>query len=492
MSSPVFPYGTSIAVDKNIPSPVYVQIANGLVALIRNGQLKTDTRLPGTREMAAIISLHRNTVIAAYNELISQGWAIAKPSQGTFVINKLPINRPVDIGKSGPTDGKKASIWFNRREHLDNYDTGYQNYLTIDEGVPDVRLAPIDLINRAYKNVVKHSYQNRHLSYTDPRGDTDLRNQLQSYLQATRGINVSTAQILITRGSQMGIYLASQTLIQQGDQVVVGDTNYLNTNLTFQDAGASLISCPVDHAGLNTEALEKICQSHSIKVVYVTPHHHHPTTATLTAERRLHLLRLAENYDFVIIEDDYDYDYHYERAPIMPLASADVQGRVIYLGGISKLVAPVYRIGYMIGPSEYLDATARFRKIIDRQGDTILERAFAHLFQMGDIQRHAKKALQIYRHRWQAFGDSLESLPKGILHFKRPAGGMAYWVGLDKAYHWDTVSEMLLQHKVVIPDYAKYDHHELGHNHIRLGFASLNDEERNSFIDTLHKVLKLL
>ncbi|MEQ8714628.1 MAG: PLP-dependent aminotransferase family protein [Cyclobacteriaceae bacterium] len=435
MSSPVFPYSSSLTLYKNAPTPIYLQLANGLVELIKNGQLSTDTRLPGSREMAGILGLHRKTVIAAYNELISQGWAVAKPSKGTFVINKLPIDSPVKIKEHDKTEDKKVEIWYKRRDHLIRTDSYPPNHLVVDEGIPDVRLAPIDLINRAYKNVVRRGYQYKHLSYADPKGDADLRAQLQSYLQSTRGINVSTEQILITRGSQMGIYLASQTLIEAGDQVVVGDTNYINTDLTLLDSGAEIVRCAVDQDGLDTVALEAICRSHRIKLVYVTPHHHHPTTATLTAERRLQLLQLAERYDFAIIEDDYDYDYHYERSPIMPLASADVRGRVIYLGGISKLVAPAYRIGYMIGPEQYIDATSQYRRIVDRQGDTLLERAFAQLFQMGDVQRHAKKALQVYRQRWQLFGDALASLPEGMLQFQRPSGGMAYWVGLHEDYH---------------------------------------------------------
>ncbi len=492
MNSPVFPFDSSITLDKKALVPVYIQLANGLIELIEKGQLKTEVRLPGSRDMAEIMGLHRKTVIAAYNELISQGWAVAKPSKGTFVINKLPLDNPIEIGTPIPGVRNIVSFQYRKREHLVHDETIYSHHLIVDEGTPDVRLAPVDIINRAYRNVVRHSYQYKHLSYANPKGDNELRAHLQSYLQATRGLNMSSEQILITRGSQMGIYLASQTLICPGNTVVVGETNYINTNLTFEDAGASLVNCAVDEDGLDTESLEQICLEKKVKLVYVTPHHHHPTTATLSATRRLHLLRLAEKYDFVILEDDYDYDFHYARSPILPLASADVQGRVIYLGGVSKLVAPVYRIGFMIGPAAYIDATARYRRIIDRQGDTLLERAFAQLFQFGDIQRHSKKALQIYRHRWQEFGNKLDNLSSGILTYERPSGGMAYWVGLNTVFHWDTVHKRLLEHKVVIPSYSKYDQHQLGHNHIRLGFASLNDDELETFFSRFSKVLNEL
>ncbi|MEM8895502.1 MAG: aminotransferase class I/II-fold pyridoxal phosphate-dependent enzyme, partial [Bacteroidota bacterium] len=256
MSSPVFPFQSSIDLKKNGSKPIYLQLADGLAQLIKKGRLKSDYKLPGSRQMAELMNLHRKTVIASYNELISQGWAVTYPSKGTYVINKLPVDYYRSLDNQITSAKADAPFWFKKRNHLLGEETEYRNHLIVDEGTPDVRLAPLDLITRAYNSIVKRGYQYKYLSYADPRGDVELRNQLQNYLQSTRGISAPIEQILITRGSQMGIYLASHTLIESGDNIVVGETNYINTNLTFKDAGATLITCTVDDQGLDTTILE--------------------------------------------------------------------------------------------------------------------------------------------------------------------------------------------------------------------------------------------
>jgi GntR family transcriptional regulator/MocR family aminotransferase len=121
----------------------------------------------------------------------------------------------------------------------------------------------------------------------------------------------------------MGIYLAAQVLVQPGDVVVVGETNYWVADAGFTQAGARLVRVPVDEHGVVVEAIEEVCRRGPVRAVYLTPHHHHPTTVTLRADRRIRLLQLAETYRFAVVEDDYDYDFRYQGSPILPLASAD-------------------------------------------------------------------------------------------------------------------------------------------------------------------------
>ena len=171
----------------------------------------------------------------------------------------------------------------------------------------------------------------------------------------------------------MGIYLSSKLVLKDNDYVIVGATNYSAADLTFKYAGATLLRVTVDSDGINTAEIEQLCKKHSIKAVYVTSHHHHPTTVTLSADRRIHLLNLAQTYHFALIEDDYDYDFHYNHAPILPLASHDTNGNVIYIGSVCKTVAPVFRVGYLIAPAAFVEEAANLRRFIDRQGDSLLE-----------------------------------------------------------------------------------------------------------------------
>ena len=192
--------------------------------------------------------------------------------------------------------------------------------------------------------------------------------------------------------------MSSQLLLQKNDTIVVGNTNYESADSTFLNQQAKLKRVLVDKKGIVTDEIENLCKVQQIKAVYVTSHHHHPTTVTLSAKRRIHLLNLARQYNFAIIEDDYDYDFNYNHAPILPLASHDTNGNVIYIGSVCKTVAPVFRIGYLIASKEFVDEASKLRGFVDRQGDALLELTFADFIKSGDLDRHIRKVMKMQLH----------------------------------------------------------------------------------------------
>jgi len=265
----------------------------------------------------------------------------------------------------------------------------------LNDGISDGRLTPINDIARTYRRISAKKNVFAHLSYGSTYGNNTLREVLVTYLNETRGLHITKENVLITRGSQMGIWLSSQLLLQKETIIVVGQTNYASADATFLNQNATVKRVSVDENGIVTEEIEQLCQQQQIKAVYVTSHHHHPTTVTLSAKRRIHLLNLARNYNFAIIEDDYDYDFNYNHAPILPLASHDTNGNVIYIGSVCKTVAPVFRVGYLIASKEFVDEAAKLRGFVDRQGDALLELTFAAFIQSGDLDRHIRKVMKI-------------------------------------------------------------------------------------------------
>ncbi|WP_273565452.1 PLP-dependent aminotransferase family protein [Maribacter halichondriae] len=328
-----------------------------------------------------------------------------------------------------------------------------------------------------------------HLSYGSTYGNTALREVLVDYLNATRGLHIAKENVLITRGSQMGIWLSSQLLLKKNDVVVVGNTNYDSADATFLNQQARLIRVLVDKHGIVTDEIENLCKQQQIKAVYLTSHHHHPTTVTLCAQRRIHLLNLARQYNFAIIEDDYDYDFNYNHAPILPLASHDTNGNVIYIGSVCKTVAPVFRIGYLIASKEFVDEVAKLRGIVDRQGDALLELTFADFIKSGDLDRHIRKVMKIYKQRRDLFCKLLKDELGGFFQFETPKGGMAVWTKLNANYSWATISEVARKHKLEIGDWQRYDTAKLKHNYIRIGFAAYDEEEIHELINRLKKTI---
>ena len=466
-----------LSVDKNAKQPAYLQLANQLIQLIRTGELRAGQKLIGTRSLAELLDIHRKTVVQAYDELLVQGWLESKTGSGTYVADTLPEVEPQKLSKQTlekVNPAKKAGFTFIQPPHLrrDVLTSGYA--LHLDDGFPDPRLAPLSELSRVYRSQLLLGNQYVKLGYGDTKGSGWLRQELSSYLNETRGLKITPENILITRGTVMGIHLASTGLVQRGDMVVTGKMSWGTATTNFVQAGANIEQIEVDEYGLVVEELEKLCQQKTVRLVYVTSHHDYPTTVTLRADRRLSLLKLAEKYGFIVFEDDYDYDFHYLSKPLLPLASADRSGMVLYCGSFTKAISPAFRVGYLVGPEDVIAHLARLRRIIDRQGDLMLENTVAELLQSGVIERHLRKSLKEYRRRRDVFAELLQNELSKYLKFQLPDGGMAIWALFDKSVDLERLAERCLKHDLFFSN-GKHLHPTL--NGTRLGFASSSEEE---------------
>lgn len=486
----ILPYKSLIQLKRDSNLSLYIQICNSFITLITNGTLLPASRLPSSRILADLIDVNRNTVKLAYEELINQGWAESVERKGIFVISNLPIltkNRlehPVTN-----IDAEASFVWTN------SFETGLispnfqKSTLTIDDGFPDVRLTPVDHLMREYRSISKKFYGKNFLKYGDSKGSERLRVALSGYLSNTRGLVANQNNILITKGSQMGIYLAARLLINSSDSIAVGTSNYGPADKTFKHFGAQLIRIPVDDFGMDVSYLEQILEHKVIKAVYIIPHHHFPTTVTMNMERRLKLLDLAKTYRFAIIEDDYDFDFHYNNKPYIPLASIDHNHNVIYIGSITKTFAPALRIGFLIGPSKFVEASTALRQLIDKQGDSLLEEAFASLIENGDMERHFRKSLKIYKNRRDLFCEILHSSFRDSIEYKIPEGGLAVWSMFDKTIDLKKLSQFAGKQGLSIGDGSFYKNDVFDDNGLRLGFASINESEMQQAFEILKSVL---
>lgn len=373
-----------ITIDRNAGQPVYLQITNAFIQNIRRGRLRKGLKLPGSRRVADLLNVNRMTVITAFDELQSQGWIETVPRKGTFVKHSLPDITPQKIhqeknlrsypGQTSFSIDKKKMVSFPISESRG------ADKLIINDGFPDVRLAPIDELITTMKRLSKQPVFRKYLRYGSSKGTDIFRSTLSDYLKDTRGIPASLENIFVTRGAQMAINLAAKLLIEPGDHVIVGEPSYFGASITFKQNGGILNRVQVDEQGMDVDRVEKLCRTKKIRLVYVIPHHQHPTTVTMPPERRLKLLKLAEEYKFAIIEDDYDYDFHYASSPMLPMASLDEHGSVIYIGTLTKTFAPAVRVGFMVAPENFINFAAGLRRTMDWQGDPLMEVALLELY----------------------------------------------------------------------------------------------------------------
>lgn len=493
----MLPYKTIITIERECGIPLYLQICNEFIKKISCGEISSGLKLPGSRRLSELLEVNRRTVTSAYEELEAQGWLEVKPNQGCFVSSKLPIthSRPLESGIQ--RDHKAESVFSlnGRLDFLDHYQAPKTSgvELVIDAGYPDVRLAPIRSLTKNISGIMNGNRSVKLLNYSDSfNGDLLLRNEVIKYLAETRSINITTDNVMITRGSLMAFSNIFRVLLQPGDNVIVGDVSFKVANDIIRIAGGNLVKVPLDEQGINVDAIERACQKQVIRAVFIMPHHHNPTTVSLSAERRMKLLMLAEKYKFAIIEDDYDFDFHYSSSPILPMSSSDRSGSVIYVGSLSKTVAPGLRTGFIVAPANFIKELSRLSRFIDCHGNMALERAIAMLFEEGEIRRHMKKALKAYHLRRDLFCRLLKEQLGDLVSFQLPEGGLAVWVTFDNRIDLPRLREVAIEKGLMISKSVFSDAEGNKLNAIRMGFASLNEKEIEEAIGLLAKSVGLL
>ena len=480
----MLPFERIITIDRTSKIPIYRQIAISFINAISQGVIKANTHLPSTRDLAKLLAVHRKTIVAAYEELEAQDWVISVPRKYVAVSAKIPNLKPK---KWTEEEGNMSSyatpfdLPFKQITPPKQKTSPFLPSVIIDDGFPDVRLSPIDDLLKIYRSYTSKKHSIRNATFGSAQGSLKLREVLADYLSETRGLNIEKEHILITHGAQMSIYLAAQLLLTQGDIVVVGRPNYGKATQVFEQTGARVVEVGVDDNGIIVEEVQAICEQQPIKAIYVIPHHHYPTTVTLSIDRRIALLKLSQQYRFAIIEDDYDYDYHYASSPYLPLASSQHNGTTLYIGSFSKLLDPSIRIGFMVAPFNFIEQGVALRKLIDVGVDGYMQNALAELIKQGELKRHIKKAKKCYFARRDYLDQLLQEHLSVHITYTLPSGGMAIWVVLNPSHQLANISkhpQVAIKQSVV----------EL--NAFRFGFASMNEGELEQAVLLLKAIIE--
>jgi len=485
--------------DVGAQIPSFARLAQLIGAEIRRGRLRPGERLPGTRALAAQLGLGRNTLVAAYGELVAEGYVVTHATGGTFVAEGMPEHpvRRLPKPKPPPEAQYRAQTGFEFEPRvLQRADDPPASDFSLFGGVPDLRQFPSALLARAYRRALRGRAPSA-LDYTTPFGDVRLRTALAQMVSATRALSATAEQILVTHGSQMAIDLVARALIRPGDRVAVEEIGYKPAWAALKQAGASLVHLPVDEQGLAVGDLETALQSGPIRAVYLTPHHQYPTTVALSVGRRLRLLELAAKHRIAIIEDDYDHEFHYDGRPLASLSGTDGTSVVVYVGTLAKVLAPGLRLGFIAAPQPLIQTLGALRFHVDRHGDTTTERAVAELIEEGELARHIRRMRRTYHARRDAFAGLLHRHLGSALSFTLPAGGMALWAQASPEV--DTSAwlaraaasgvHFALGSSYVAPGVSRRRARHF-HQHLRLGFARYDETELETAVRRLALALR--
>jgi GntR family transcriptional regulator/MocR family aminotransferase len=421
--------------------PLQARLRLALVRAILDGRLDSGAALPSSRELAAILNVSRNTVTAAYLQLVDEGFLEARPRSGVFVALGARPPSPAASERYAGTGASplRSPAWDTRvlrslslRPTLAKPEQWREYAYPFVYGTYDPQLFPTE----DFRDCCAKSLARSQLPHWTPDLETDdvaeLIEQIRTHVLPRRGVFALKEEIILTVGTQHAYYLLAEALFDETTRLGLEEPGHPHARNSFALRQPHPIGIAVDHEGLVVDALP------ALDYLYVTPSHQSPTTATLSLERRQWLLRKAELQDFVLIEDDYEAENLYAGTPMPALKSLDKSGRVIYIGSVSKSLSPVLRLGYIVAPSALVKEIRVLRHAMVRHPSAFLQHAYALFLSLGHNESHARRVNQAMQERLGLAAQVMrEVLPD--FEFTLPQGGASIWV---RAPAWVDAAEL--------------------------------------------------
>src|SRR5579885_1209997 len=354
-----------MALDFASETPLYRQISVWFQRAILAGHLQPGQRVPSTRALAKELGISRIPVLSAYELLIAEGYFQPFVGAGTCVSESIPdaAYRPARdaAAKAAPVEpGPPATRAISRR--ASGMTGPAQAWLGRCRGCTDLEHFPIGtwskLVNRHARKISRDI-----MGYGDPMGYGPFREAVAEYLGAFRAVRCDPSQIMVTTGAQQGLLISAMALLDPGDEAWVEEPGYPGTHQALQAAGARLVPVPVDGEGLKVEY--GIAAAKLARAAFVTPSHQFPLSVTMSAPRRIELLSWAARTGSWIVEDDYDSEYRFCGNPIASLQGLDSEGRVIYVGTLTKVMFPALRLGFIVVPKDLVSSFLNIRNAND-------------------------------------------------------------------------------------------------------------------------------
>lgn len=344
-------------------------------------------------------------------------------------------------------------------------------------GYPDAALFPVEQLNQIFESaLIAHGRDS--LQYTGVSGMPRLREQIAARM-AREGIACGTDNVLILHGSQQGLDLVARMLIDKGDVVMTENPTFLGALIAFNPYEPRYVAVPMDGDGMDMEALERaLGRSAGVKLLYTVPDFQNPTGVSMSLDRRKRLIELAHRFDFVILEDSPYRELRYQGDPIPSLKSLDADGRVIYLGSFSKILAPGLRIGWAVASEEFMQQLSLLKLAADTQCSTLNMFAVSLYLDHYDLDRHIESIRSAYQRKKDLMLDTIAKTFPQCVSFTKPSGGLFTWLTFPESFDAGRfmIERAVPEAKVAYVPGTSFFPVRQEPNHARVSYATQSDQ----------------
>ena len=481
-----------VHIRRNEHASLQTQIREALVAAILDGQLAREEPIPSTRKMAKSLGVSRNTVVLAYQGLLDDGYLMARERSGYYVSEKAietaapPKLAVKQAAAAGSVDWSRRLTMRPAAQANVSKPLDWQSYpYPFIYGQVDHNLFPLaewrDCARQALGKKWLGSWTNDTWAHDDPL----LVEQIRRRILPRRGIMASDDEILVTLGAQNALYLLTALLVGPETRVGMEEPGYTDIRNIFSLSTPNVALLPVDEKGLVPSESFNACD-----VVFTTPSHQFPTTVTMPLERRLELLKRAARHDVLIIEDDYEFETNYVNEPCPALKSLDDEGRVIYVGSLSKTLFPGLRLGFMVAPASVVAQARALRRLMVRHAPNNNQRTAALFLSLGHHDTLIRRLHRAYRSRWEVMGEALNRhLPDAS---RVPSfGGTSFWVkGPQRLDSEDMARQAAARGVLIEPGRIAFGTADAPRNFYRLAFSSIDENKIEPGIRILSELVR--
>jgi GntR family transcriptional regulator/MocR family aminotransferase len=483
--------GLDIDVDSDVP--VYRQIADGVCAAALDGRLEPGHRLPPTRDLARQLGVNRNTVVAAYETLATEGWVRSHTGRGTFL-----VPRPGKAAEAGDP-ASESGAWFTAFSRTaEGAESGslksIYRLVLADEGIsfvgsyPAGELMPVDAFSRALSTAIRDGGPGV-LAYGPTAGHPPLKETIAAEMRRA-GAQVGPEEILVTNGAQQAIELVFRAFVERGDAVIIEEPTYTGALTVLGSLGARAVGVPVDEEGIRPDLLAIALERHRPRLLYVQPTFQNPTTRVMSELRRRELLALANRYRCLVVEDDWAGDLRFEEEDLPTLYALDRGRHVIYLSTFSKKLMPGLRVGWLAAPQPALDRLVELKRIQDCGTSPLLQSALHVFLREGGLDEHLDRVRPVYRDRRDLMLQALQRHFPAEARWTRPVGGLFIWVTMPEGFDGEDLFAAAQQRGVLFSRGELFHSDGSGRNSFRLTYSTASPSQIESGVEILGGLIR--